>query len=227
VRARRASSSILLLIVERCSARTNPGAPAAVVRSRSSEGGAPQDRSRATGRNATCSNAGAAGAGSEIGHSNGRIVVHLRFVPYEHSLKHAEDLRRSAPTANDVHNLASVVLITSCHNAAGEGEACVLSTRSNGGKKSQISKVKFRHGATLRESLTPSYKKRPVASHPLQENPNDHGRNSSPRTPPLSAWSDGPPQVGGARTSTSAVPISTSLGCYLLGRCILCIAGSA
>src|SRR5262245_19504265 len=57
-------------------------------------------------------------------------------------------------------------------------QSCVLNTRPNGGKKSQISTVKFRHGAILRESLTISYKKRPVAGHLLRENLNDHAPDS-------------------------------------------------
>src|SRR6516165_5278871 len=73
-------------------------------------------------------------------------------------------------------------------------QSCVLNTRPNGGKKSQISTVKFRHGAILRESLTISYKKRPVAGHLLRENLNDHAPDSPPCARPLSdsTWGDGP-----------------------------------
>ena len=73
-------------------------------------------------------------------------------------------------------------------------QSCVLNTRPNGGKKSQISTVKFRHGAILPESSTISYKKRPVAGHLLQENLNDHAPDSPPGGRPLSdsTWSDGP-----------------------------------
>jgi hypothetical protein len=39
-----------------------------------------------------------------------------------------------------------------------------VNTRRNGGKKSQISTVKFRHGIIPQASLTISYRQRPVAS---------------------------------------------------------------